>query len=621
MPEAPIGKGLEAETDAALDAKLSAFDGASAVPDAVKAVAAEAGMAAEILPDVSRSLSPVKDLLAAFASPAHRATVKGAAWSDYGRCERTNIGDHDVEIVDVNAIGEGVELYARVWDALTGERIGYGDDGSVDIERFRFFNPPILVPDGTTRTETDADGNGIQVANFREDPMLALEMSLDHTIKVSRRFGAKGIVEGKVGRTTATFYPQAGSGGANVTCDGYIEYANTRASWATIIGSTNAVDFVPGKTDTSWKVIQVSTANNGSPNFARYDRCAYGFDTSSLGAGTIVDSATFSIYGAGKQDDNNCTPSAQVYGFNPTTVNTLVNADALRFGTTPFCNSPVTYAAWAAAFNDYALNASGLAAINLTAPTTLGVREPTYDVGGTTPYRRGDSYVSALFGYFADATGTTNDPKLVVTYTTRTTVHDDRSCEVTGSDAAAASRNAESSGQDAAGSSVAAEADGVDGAAAGRSAETAGSSDASDVRGSEASGIATDDGSRQAEASGIETTEAGVSAEASGESPAADVRAAEAHGEDAAAASRPAEVSGSLTADEGRSAELAGGDGAAAGRSAEASGAEAAADGRTAELDGIAGFGASRGAETAGILRPGRAGGVILGTKEMKAVL
>ena len=52
----------------------------------------------------------------------------------------------DIEILEVKVIEEGIEVLARAW-GIDGDVIGFGKDGSVEIERFKIYNPPILVED------------------------------------------------------------------------------------------------------------------------------------------------------------------------------------------------------------------------------------------------------------------------------------------------------------------------------------------------------------------------------------------------------------------------------------------------------------------------------------------
>ena len=135
-----------------------------------------------------------------------------------------------IEVVEINSLGHGVEVFARV--RKDGEQIGFGPDGTVDIERFRIFNPPILVldPSGPIHQAwVDREGHEWS-RDLREDPTDALIQSLAHTISVKEEnFGPEDIIEGKVGNTTSTFYPQAGSGGGNTTFDGYYNWGTASA--------------------------------------------------------------------------------------------------------------------------------------------------------------------------------------------------------------------------------------------------------------------------------------------------------------------------------------------------------------------------------------------------------
>src|SRR3990167_1737916 len=50
----------------------------------------------------------------------------------------------EVKAIEING-QHGIELFARAWRGT--QQLGFGSDGSVEIERFRIFNPPILVDD------------------------------------------------------------------------------------------------------------------------------------------------------------------------------------------------------------------------------------------------------------------------------------------------------------------------------------------------------------------------------------------------------------------------------------------------------------------------------------------
>jgi hypothetical protein len=139
------------------------------------------------------------------------------------------------------------------------------------------------------------------------------------------------------------------------------------------------------------------------------------FNTGALGAGATVSSATFSLYGETKEDAMGCTPNITVYASVPNSNTDLIASDYGTLGSTAFATA-ITYADWSSAgYNDYSLNASGLAAISLTGVTKLGTRNANYDVSGDEP--AWSNSVAAWLYSWASEKGAGYKPKLVVTYT------------------------------------------------------------------------------------------------------------------------------------------------------------------------------------------------------------
>ena len=88
------------------------------------------------------------------STPATNEIPVGAATSTPSKSEKivsaVQKGEHvrskyTIEIVDIKPIENGLELFARV--SQGGKQIGFGKDGTVDVERFRLINPPTIVPD------------------------------------------------------------------------------------------------------------------------------------------------------------------------------------------------------------------------------------------------------------------------------------------------------------------------------------------------------------------------------------------------------------------------------------------------------------------------------------------
>jgi hypothetical protein len=80
---------------------------------------------------------------------------------------------------------EGITIQVDAIDDHEGMvKITATVDGVQDVHLFK--NPPILVPDGTTRTEQNADGEMVERPNFKEDVLEAMHLALGGTIKLSR---------------------------------------------------------------------------------------------------------------------------------------------------------------------------------------------------------------------------------------------------------------------------------------------------------------------------------------------------------------------------------------------------------------------------------------------------
>lgn len=204
------------------------------------------------------------------------------------------------------------------------------------------------------------------------------------------------------GFLTLTAYPDAGNPGTN-TVDGLTYkadavYATARNAATGNVLATNA--------------FTTFSDNSTAAGVFETGRPVATFDTSALGGSAIISATVISWFGhdpapTAFNDDTNC------YSVVLANNNQLVAADyaIANYGTTQFATS-INYAAWdTTGYNPYTLNASGISNINKTGISAFSFRS-VKEVAGTSP--DGDTYISS---YYADAAGTANDPKLVVTYT------------------------------------------------------------------------------------------------------------------------------------------------------------------------------------------------------------
>ncbi len=211
--------------------------------------------------------------------------------------------------------------------------------------------------------------------------------------------------------STLTAYPAAG---AVSPCDGRVYRQGVNESFASIrtgIGTTSEVTVANGYI---W--LEASATSNQFSSLRRYIGM---FDTSSL-SNTYIQTATFSLNGAMTKINtlglSDSEAGAGITSVNPASTSNLVAADynIANWGATKYATD-IGFSAWSnTAYNDFVFNSSGLASINKAGITKLGCRL-AIDIDNGSP--AWISLATSRLGLsFADQAGTTQDPKLVVTY-------------------------------------------------------------------------------------------------------------------------------------------------------------------------------------------------------------
>ncbi len=211
-----------------------------------------------------------------------------------------------------------------------------------------------------------------------------------------------------------TVNPDTGTG--STTVDGDTRQLEAGGeTWANMYGGTGNEHTDTANTIFSPVYIQSTTASK----WLYLIRGLWTLDTSPLGASANISAATFSLMGTASKTDNlSASPKGNIYAAAPASDNDLVNGDFTTLSSTPFSDTDITYAAWVldTFYNDFAFNATGIAAISKTGITKLGGRDVDYDVGQTEP-NYVDSAASRMSSWGADK-GVGKKPKLVITYTT-----------------------------------------------------------------------------------------------------------------------------------------------------------------------------------------------------------
>ncbi len=218
----------------------------------------------------------------------------------------------------------------------------------------------------------------------------------------------------EIGASPETFYPDANPETSSV--DGWCrqKYSiGSGVSWATIIGAAgNFGDATPGPST----VIGIQS-DTGSDDWIENRRGIYLFDTAGLPNGAVISLAVLSLYGASKTQTSSFSPDINIYASNPNTNTDVIASDYATVLSTPFCDTPITYAGWdVAGYNDFTLNAAGRAAIDKAGVSKFGGKNASYDAASSSPAWENNK--ASFMDVYNSEQGAGFKPKLVVTYTT-----------------------------------------------------------------------------------------------------------------------------------------------------------------------------------------------------------
>lgn len=356
-----------------------------------------------------------------------KAVIKSAEYEKIKKVPREKVQKesepYEIEIIDTVAKGNTVEVFAKAWDK-DGNQIGFGPDGSVEIERFVIQNPPILVADPAgdiVQTWTN-DHTGLQESRtLREDPKQAMLEVIYHALSVKKqRFIHSNIQKDKVGNTTYVYYPD--NDPETTTVDGQIKQGGGWIdTWANTRNSATAFNVSPSGTAAEFAGAFAFTS---AGNWNEMYRSMFLFDSSGIPDSDTISSATFSIYVTSKADPHN-EIDFMLGTSSPTSNTNLTTSDwdrSTKFGATRLA-SDIPYASiTTSAYNNFTMNATGIANVSKTAVTKLSV-QLAEDVDNTTPTWASGTY-KHITGSFADfgGVGTTQDPTLTVEATGQATV-------------------------------------------------------------------------------------------------------------------------------------------------------------------------------------------------------
>jgi len=317
-------------------------------------------------------------------------------------------GKLNIEIIgDIKEIEGGIELYAKAFKGK--EQLGFGKDGTVEIERFRFFNPPILVPDengdiiSNNRLPVgDTGKTEVKETKFKYDPEQVIIQELIYVISQVAK-DDKNIVKGKIGNTTSTFYSSIDMGVGLMT--------TTNRTWSTIrtTATGDTLNDAVNQEGIAWL-----TSSYLSDNWTRMARGMFLFDTSAIPDTNTISSATLTLTGAASYNSFSTYPGVALVSANPSSTSSFSTSDYnyTKYGTTRYATDKTSWNASGA--NNFALNSTGISAISKTGISKFGTRSKC-DADNSPPNWEASKTFYA-YSKFVEETGTSSDPKLVVVH-------------------------------------------------------------------------------------------------------------------------------------------------------------------------------------------------------------
>jgi hypothetical protein len=282
----------------------------------------------------------------------------------------------------------------------------YKDETGKDMETLKtvFLSKPQLYKDGDAWRQ-------IEYATTTPE-VFALSGAIPY---IKRRELAEKILPGEsVFAVTSTFYPDPDTETTSV--DGEV----------TAVGSslTSLDDAMLNARDETFGIAQDSATtidtysnvfDDGLGSYsANIARSFFLFDTSALTAGAVISSATFStyVYAVDNNDDDG-NDYIGLYTATPASNTTLASGDYDAVGSTLQSDATTDISGITVGAFPITLNATGRGNISKTGVTKFALREGHDLLGGGLC----DGCFSGIYVNAAESSGTSEDPKLEVTYT------------------------------------------------------------------------------------------------------------------------------------------------------------------------------------------------------------
>ena len=307
--------------------------------------------------------------------------------------------------LDVDPINAGYNFNTIEWDYGCCKRRARTIPG-----RFRDRIYLLSDPGNEVQVRNNKTGNMRLEFGSRDGRGLPIGRVVGDVEIISKEELANAKYPITIGASPETFYPDAGI----ASVDGNVFQVEAGGvTWATIIAAAgNGSDDTGASLTSPWWRDQ-----NTTDRFRLNVRTILVYDTAGLPDAATITDTVLSFWCTAKQDPNSNSPNLCVYESAPASPTALANGDYNSLLTVELSNILAYGSIATGAYNDYTFNASGIALVSKTSTSPFGVQNANYDVAGSLPTWASAQPETGFTHYYAEQGNTTNDPKLVVTYT------------------------------------------------------------------------------------------------------------------------------------------------------------------------------------------------------------
>ena len=316
--------------------------------------------------------------------------------------------DFYVESTDATAF-IGNNHNERPWDGNVGDSATV-DGFSVFIAKGDDFN----TPRGSVLRTPACWWTNLDGTFTKKDVKIDFEIQPDGiTIKatkyVKRSDIAEALAQGSVYRADATFSPDANPETTSV--DGLAADANNNLTWANLL--LEAGSYSASSSATELLAVGAKTTTNF---YEYYKHLFFLFDTSSIGAGQQVDSATLRLWFDNQRSLGSLGLSSQLYSSSPGSNTQIVNGDYMALGSTPLTDSARDMESESFDVTEITqtLNSAGRNNIDMEGVTKMGLGVTVAHEGGSPTWNSG--HEAKISVNMSESSGTSKDPLLTVNH-------------------------------------------------------------------------------------------------------------------------------------------------------------------------------------------------------------